>query len=257
MVVISQQSTPVALFFNDICHVLAMLNNALSVYDIFGNSAMYLKDSDILSFQRQRFSSPDRPKSYYGQLKSENQCSYPGIIKIGSLKVKNSLLVINDSIAALLEKVNPKEFYRVDLEIKDSSTLVVTSDSRLKAEEHAIAWVLSLGLYNNDGRYFGYIVSKTKGGKTRMYCHVYKCSTVMMSATILEAIRSACQNTAPCRAPGPRCSSSMPRSGFRSRLMTSPDAVSRTSASSDVSMIRFANLCFFYLFWREDKFDLH
>ena len=235
-----------ALFFSYICHILAMLNNALSVPDIFGNSAMYLKDSDILSFQRQRFSSPDRPKSYYGELQSENQCSYPGIIKIGSLKVKNSLLVINDSIATLLEKVNPKEYSRVDLKIKDSSTLVVTSESRLKAEEHAIAWILSLGLYNNDGRYFGYIVSKTKGGKTRMYCHVYKCSTVMMSATILEAIRSACQNAlAPGRAPVPRCSSSMPRSGFRSRLMTSPDAVSRSSTSSDVSMIRFVNLCYF------------
>ena len=162
--------------------------------------------------------------------------------------MKNSLLVINDSIHALLEKVNPKEYARVNLEIKDSSTLTVTSESGLKGEEHSIAWILSLGLYNHDGRYFGYIVSRTKGGKTRMFCHVYKCSNVMMSATILEGIRSACQNTlAPERAQPPRCSNSVPRSAFRSRPLTSPDAVSRSSTSSDVSLFIIDNFQPFYL----------
>jgi len=214
-----------------VCHVLQSDQTA----EILEAVKEVLKDTST----KQRYSSADRPRSYYGQAhpKRHGQFCYPGIVKIGSVKVKSSLLVINDSIHALLEKVNPKEYYRVDLEIKDSSTLLVTAQSRLKTEEHSVAWILSLGLYNNDGRYFGYIISKTKGGKTRMFCHVYKCSTVLMSATILEAIRSACQNSlTPGRAQAPRCSSSMPRSGFRSRLMTSPDAVSRSSASSDVSI---------------------
>ena len=188
-----------------------------------------------VSLQNKRVTTPERPKSFYG--KQDGLSIYSGILKIGSLKVRKSLLVINDYIHELLEKVNPKQYALVQLEVKDSSVILVTSDSGMKVEEHSIAWILSLGLYNNDGRYFGFIVTRTKGGKTRMFCHVYKCSTVMISATILEGIRNACQGgTANGRVQGPRCSSSVPRSAFRTRLMTSPDAVSRSSASSDVSI---------------------
>lgn len=180
---------------------------------------------------------PNRANSVYG--KSDKSFYHSDIISIGSVKVKKSLLVINDCIQTSLEKINPKEYARVNLEINEDSVLTVTSEAGVKQEEHSIAWILSLGLYNNDGRYFGFIVSRTKGGKTRMFCHVFKCSTVMMSATVLEGIRCACQNTmVQNRNQAPRCSSSMPRSVFRSsRLISTPDTVSRTSVSSDVSFI--------------------
>ena len=169
------------------------------------------------------------------------------MVKIGTLKVKKSYLVINDSIRALLEKINPKEYRVVDLQIKESCVIVTNSESREHFEQHSIPWILSLGLYSEDGRYFGYIVSSTKNGKTKMLCHVYKCKKVMVSASILEGIRSACQS-ALTQNQIPRYSNSMPRDAFRSRLVTSPDAMSRSSTSSDVSVSKISGISIMQMF---------
>ena len=196
-----------------------------------------------VSLQRQRFSSSEQPQSLFGLAENQRQTSFTDVIKIGSLKVKKSYLVINDCIRSLLEKTNPKEYRCVSLEITESVLRISNANTGDNEEQHSVPWVLSLGLYNRDGRYFGYIVSKTKNGKTRMFCHVYKCTRVKISASILEGIRSACQNTlAPSKANVPRISNSMPRDGFRSRVMTSPDAISRCSNSSDVSFTSFFHL---------------
>eukprot|EP00794_Sanderia_malayensis_P020177 gene20177-22152_t len=185
--------------------------------------------------KRSRLNSPERTKSLYGVPEIGEQNSFSGLIKIGSLKVKKTYLVINESIGALLEKTNPKEYKKVNISVQQSSIEVSNPISAEIEDEHSVPWVLSLGLYNKDDRYFAFTVTRTKNAKRRVFCHVFRASRAFMAALVLESIRRACQSTLLATSQStPRISHSMPRDGFYSHKPKHlpSDVISRSSNSS-------------------------
>ena len=113
---------------------------------------------------------------------------------IGSLKVKKSYLLINQSITALLEKAHPKDFKSIYLEVQPDNIRIIDANNNAVLAHHAIPWILLLGVYEEDKRLFGYIVSEARQGeKTRMYCHAFRCSRVTSSVAASEVIRLGCQ----------------------------------------------------------------
>ncbi|KAK3749510.1 hypothetical protein QZH41_013482 [Actinostola sp. cb2023] len=154
----------------------------------------------------------------------ESFTSIPHITYLGCVKVKQSYLVINDSILALLEKINPRDFKPITLKIRPEEILVVDESNQNTLHHHSISWVLSLGVLAEDPRLFGYIVTEARQGeKTRMFCHAFRCGRITGSVTASETIRLACQATF---CPGRKDSVRLRRDSQRS---------CRSSFSSDVS----------------------
>ena len=110
--------------------------------------------------------------------------------------MKKSYLLINESITSLLDKAHPKEFKNVFLEVHPEQIRIIDARDNKILHQHAIPWILLLGVYEEDTRLFGYIVSEARQGeKTRMYCHAFRCSRITSSVAATEAIRLGCQAT--------------------------------------------------------------
>ena len=130
-----------------------------------------------------------KPRVRTGEVATFDRIAY-----VGCLKVKKSYLVIKDSIAELLEKVNPKDFKSVSLEVHPGEIRLTETNSDKLLQEHALPWILSIGVFDRDPRLFGYIKTEAKQGeKTRMFCHVFRCGRITTSVTVTEAIRLGCQ----------------------------------------------------------------
>ena len=133
------------------------------------------------------------PESWLGE---DDVTTFSGVSYLGALKVKKSYLLINESITLLLEKAHPKEFKNVFLEVHPEQIRIIDPQDNKILHQHAIPWILLLGLYEEDTRLFGYIVSEARQGeKTRMYCHAFRCSRITSSVAATEAIRLGCQAT--------------------------------------------------------------
>lgn len=160
------------------------------------------------------------------------------------MKVKKSYLVINDSIDTLLDKLHPKDFKPITLKIRPEEILIVDENTHETLHHHSISWVLSLGVFSEDSRLFGYIVTEARQGeKTRMFCHAFRCGRVTASVTATETIRLACQATF---APGRKDSVKSRRNSQRSlRSSTSSDAASSLELRYSAVSVSYA--CVFYL----------
>lgn len=133
------------------------------------------------------------PESWLGE---DDVTTFTGISYLGSLKVKKSYLLINESISSLLEKAHPKEFKNIYLEVHPEEIRLIDARDNKMLQQHAMPWILLLGVYEQDTRLFGYIVSEARQGeKTRMICHVFRCSRITSSVAATEAIRLGCQAT--------------------------------------------------------------
>lgn len=138
-------------------------------------------------------STPVGPESWLGD---DDITTFTGISYLGSLKVKKSYLLINESITSLLEKAHPKEFKNTFVEVHANQIRIIDSRDNKIIHQHAIPWILLLGVYDQDTRLFGYIVSDARQGeKTRMICHAFRCSRITTSVAVTEAIRLGCQAT--------------------------------------------------------------
>lgn len=138
-------------------------------------------------------STPVGPESWLGE---DDVTTFTGISYLGSLKMKKSYLLINESITSLLEKAHPKEFKSIYLEVHPEQIRLIDARDNKILHQHAIPWILKLGVYEEDPRLFGYIVSEARQGeKTRMICHVFRCSRITSSVAATEAIRLGCQAT--------------------------------------------------------------
>ena len=103
---------------------------------------------------------------------------------------------MNESISLLLEKAHPKEFKNIYLEVRPEEIRLIDAKDNKILHKHAIPWILLLGVYEQDTRFFGYVVSEARQGeKTKMFCHVFRCSRITMSVAATEAIRVGCQAT--------------------------------------------------------------
>lgn len=133
------------------------------------------------------------PESWLGE---DDVTTFSGVSYLGALKVKKSYLLINESITSLLEKAHPKEFKNVFLEVHPEQIRIIDAQDNKILHQHSIPWILLLGVYEEDARLFGYIVSEARQGeKTRMYCHAFRCSRITSSVAATEAIRLGCQAT--------------------------------------------------------------
>ena len=120
--------------------------------------------------------------------------AFESITYLGCLKVKKSYLVIRDSISALLEKANPKDFKSINLEVHAGEIRLVDTNSETILDKHIIPWILSIGVFDGDSRLFGYIMTEARQGeKTRMFCHAFRCGRITTSVAVTEAIRLGCQ----------------------------------------------------------------
>lgn len=110
--------------------------------------------------------------------------------------MKKSYLLINEGITSLLERAHPKEFKNIFLEVHLEEIQLIDAKDNTILQQHAIPWILKLGVYEEDPRLFGYIVSEARQGeKTRMFCHVFRCGRITSSVAATEAIRLGCQAT--------------------------------------------------------------
>ncbi|XP_028398504.1 uncharacterized protein LOC114522083 [Dendronephthya gigantea] len=122
--------------------------------------------------------------------------NFDELVYLGSHKVKKSFLVVNDNISSVLDHRDSKEYTVAKIELyKDAIHLKNSGQDRI-LDIHQLEWILSMGLFDEDRRYFGYISSKAfQGSKTRTSCHVFRCNRVGLASQILETIRQACQAT--------------------------------------------------------------
>ncbi|XP_066922508.1 uncharacterized protein [Clytia hemisphaerica] len=123
------------------------------------------------------------------------------LIKIGSTKVRRSFRCVNEYIKLVLEKVNPKEFRPISLEVLGSNVLITDAQSQDEIA-HSTPSILSLGVYSGDKRYFGYIISEmTSTNKQRVQCHVYRAPRNSTAANIIDAISTSYQSAYSPRSP--------------------------------------------------------
>ena len=122
--------------------------------------------------------------------------SFDELVYLGSHKVKKSFLVVNDNISSVLDHSDSKDYTVAKIELyKDAIHLKNSKQDRI-LDIHQLEWILSMGLFDEDRRYFGYISSKAfQGSKTRTTCHVFRCNRVGLASQIMETIRQACQAT--------------------------------------------------------------
>ncbi|XP_012562494.1 uncharacterized protein LOC101237664 [Hydra vulgaris] len=117
------------------------------------------------------------------------------IVKIGSVAVKKCFPNVNEYIEIALNKVNPKDYRNVSLEVLGSNILVIDASTG-EEQCHYISWILSLGIFSKDYRYFGYVLSKSgTNGKTKCFCHVYRASRNHSATQVVEAISLSSQKT--------------------------------------------------------------
>jgi len=122
-------------------------------------------------------------------------------VKVGSIKVRKPHWLVNDYIKLVLEKVNPKDFRRINLEVLGSN--VVITDSQYQEEiSHSTPSILSLGVYSRDKRYFGYIITELSSpNKHRAHCYVYRAARNSTAANIIDAISTSYQTAYSPRSP--------------------------------------------------------
>ena len=117
------------------------------------------------------------------------------IVNIGSVVVKKCFPNVNEYIEIALEKINPKDYRNVNLEVLGSNILVIDTNTG-EEQSHYISWILSLGVFSKDCRYFGYVLSKSgMNGKTKCFCHVYRASRNNSATQVVEAISLSFQKT--------------------------------------------------------------
>ena len=122
--------------------------------------------------------------------------TFNGVTYLGSHKIRKSLLSIKDSMQEILNKVSPKDFRTVSVEVRCSEIHILDGDDETLLGKHLVPWVLSMGVFEEDPRLFGYIVSEAhQGEKTRMYCHAFRCGRTSSAAAVTEAVRVASQAT--------------------------------------------------------------
>lgn len=137
------------------------------------------------------------PRMCTSRIRQNNEiASFDELVYLGSHKVKKSFLVVNDNISSVLDHRDSKEYTVAKIELyKDAIHLKSSRQDRI-LDIHQLEWILSMGLFDEDRRYFAYISSKAfKGSKTRTSCHVFRCNRVGLASEILETIRQACQAT--------------------------------------------------------------
>lgn len=153
--------------------------------------------------------------------------SFDELVYLGSHKVKKSFLVVNDNISSVLDHTDSKEYTIAKIELyRDAIHLKDSKQDRL-LDIHQLEWILSMGLFDEDRRYFGYISYKAfQGSKTRTACHVFRCDRVGLASQIMETIRQSCQDTYLAR------TSDYPPN-FRTRTNSSTSTSSEGSMSSN------------------------
>ncbi len=161
--------------------------------------------------------------------------SFDELVYLGSHKVKKSFLVVNDNISSVLDHRDSKEYIVSKIELyRDAIHLKDSKQDRL-LDIHQLEWILSMGLFDEDRRYFGYISSKAfQGSKTKTSCHVFRCNRVGLASQIMETIRQACQATYLAR------TSDYPPD-FRSRTNSSTSTSSEESISSNSDTMSIAS----------------
>lgn len=159
--------------------------------------------------------------------RSNEIASFDELVYLGSHKVKKSFLVVNDNISSVLDHRDSKDYTVAKIELyRDAIHLKNSRQDRL-LDIHQLEWILSMGLFDEDRRYFGYISSKAfQGSKTRTSCHVFRCNRVGLASQIMETIRRACQATYLAR------TSDYP-TDFRSRTNSNTSTSSEGSISSN------------------------
>lgn len=124
---------------------------------------------------------------------SKEIATFDELVYLGSCKVKKSFLIVNDSIASVLNHRASKDYTVAKMELyKDAVHLKNSKEDRL-LDIHQLDWILSMGLFDEDRRYFGYISSKAfQGSKTKTSCHVFRCNRVGLASLIMKTLRQAC-----------------------------------------------------------------
>lgn len=152
--------------------------------------------------------------------------SFDELVYIGSHKVKKSYLDVRDNVVAVLDHRDSKQYIVAKIELyRDAIHLKDGKKDRL-LDIHQLEWILCIGVFDEDRRYFGYISSKAfQGSKTRTYCHVFRCNSVGLACQIMETMRKALRANHL-----DRMGDSGSASEFRSRTNSS------TSSSSDASL---------------------
>ena len=166
------------------------------------------------------------PRMNTSRRSNEIAC-FDDLVYLGSYKVKKSFLVVNDNISSVLDQRDSKDYTVAKIELyRDAIHLKNSRQDRL-LDMHQLEWILSMGLFDEDRRYFGYISSKAfQGSKTRTSCHVFRCNRVGLASQIMETIRRACQATYLAR-------TSDYLTDFRSRTNSNTSTSSEGSISSN------------------------
>ena len=146
--------------------------------------------------------------------------------------MKRTYLNVNDYIQIVLGKTNPKDFRNVNLEVLGNS--IVTIDTQTDDEEKIPTSLLrSLGVFDRDARYFGYILADINSSKPKIVCHVYRAARTTTAANIVETLTSSCQkNFTPTRNNN---SSSTVNPVYSTEALPESDYQSQTSVSINSS----------------------
>ena len=106
---------------------------------------------------------------------------------------------MNEYIKLVLEKVNPKDFRSISLEVLGSNVVITDSQSQEEIS-HSTPSILSLGVFSGDKRYFGYIITELtascggSGSKQRIHCYVYRAARNSTAANIIDAVSASYQS---------------------------------------------------------------
>lgn len=155
------------------------------------------------------------------------------LVEVGCIKVKKSYHNVNDYIKLILEKVNPRDFRSVSLELLGQN-IIVSETTTEEEKSHSTPSILTLGVYQRDKRYFGYIISEmSASSKTKVQCYVYRAARNETAAKIIEAINHSCQNSY-----APRMASNNDINPIYSTYKVNSPRVSTSSSSSIVTTPR-------------------
>lgn len=144
--------------------------------------------------------------------------------------MKRTYLNVSDYIKIVLGKTNPKDFRNVNIEVLGNS--IVITDTQTDDEEKIPTSLLrSLGVFDCDARYFGYILADiNSNNKPKITCHVYRAARTTTAANIVETLTSSCQkNFTPTRNNN---SSSIVNPIYSTEALPESDYQSQTSVST-------------------------
>ena len=144
--------------------------------------------------------------------------------------MKRTYLNVNDYIQIVLGKTNPKDFRNVNIEVLGNS-IVITDTQTDDEEKIPTSLMRSLGVFDRDARYFGYILADlTSNNKPKITCHVYRAARTTTAANIVETLTSSCQkNFTPTRNNN---SSSIVNPIYSTEALPENDYQSQTSVST-------------------------